>query len=373
MTISKIAGESYRQISKAQLALHAFVHTQKYKLPAYIDEERFLCAVEVLRVLGDKLLALQPAHENLSFTVQTQLRHYMEIKKEQRPLTPQAEAEFKRYLAYSPVISNLVTSPGVTDISPYVKQVRSINGLQTLRACLPTQNNPSLTPATPAVEIARANVYVSAEQFVTLWAQLGGSYLTQQEQVYKNAFIQGKYLVLLPEQDLIKILLNPSFYNSLDVASRASSVQLLDAVYPLMSDEEKEKLLPLTNGPLRDKREEILNLPRKHRPTQNSLTDLFRLTDPKQFETALHTFCDLITKDQGELFFLTYDLTQVTADEFDTLDTVLDRLADSLRSYFEHQKHSEDDLWNYAQFRVMWLLLLIWFRKIFAASQTAAV
>jgi len=371
MTIQKISGEEYGQLSKAQLALHTFVHTQKYKLPPYIEEERFLCAVEILRALCDKLLAPQPAQENLSFTIQTQIRKYLETKKYRRDLTPQAEAEFNRYLEYSPVIRKLVVSSEVDDISPYVKKVCETNRFQTLRGLLLKENRPPLCAATAPLEIARGNVYVSSERFLQVWASLRGEFLPQQHRAYKNAFVKGKYLILLPKEDLINTLTDVSFYPGLDAGALESAVELIEAVYPLMSDEEKVKLLPLTNGPLADKREEIFGLSQKYRPAQQRLTDLFRLTDKNQFETALHTFCALITKDKGGLFFLKYDLAQVNPEELDTLDSVLDRLTDSLRVYFEQQQNTETDLWNYEPFRMMWLLLLIWFRKTFAAAQTA--
>lgn len=365
MTIKQIAKEDYQTISKAQLALHIFVQTQKYKLPPAIDEERFLCAVEILRVLGEKLLAMQPSQENISYIIQTKIRHYFENKKNQCDLTPQAEREFYNYLQYSKVINRLVTSEEIDDISPYVKQVRTVNKLQIVRNSLPDEKSKPITETTSVHEIATGKVYISSERFLSLWKQLSDRQLPPQHQAYKNAFIKGKYIVLLPEKQLISGLINPSFYDSLDATALRSSVDVIEAVYPLMTDAEKEQLLPLTNGPLRDFRETILSLPYKYRASQNNLTDLFRITEKNQLENALHSFCALLTKNKGDLFFLKYDLKQVNVEDFDTLDTVLDRLTDSLRSYFDKNKPTEPDLWNYEQFRLMWLLLVIWFRKTF--------
>ncbi|MCR4663365.1 MAG: hypothetical protein K5622_05725 [Endomicrobiaceae bacterium] len=368
----KILKEDYKSIAKAQLALLQYSSTLQYQYPADIDEERLLCVTIGLQTICNKILAYQPSQEEISYSIKSKLNTYFGYKKNLKPSDNPAKEQFNKYLSYSKLIYNFVTKPPIVDITKEIKDVRDFNDIKKLREDLLNKADKKLFSNTvKEYDIEHNKVYISQEEFAKLWNKIVSSNSTITNN-FKNSFVRGKYIALLPNKKLIETLMAPAFYKGLASDSIRTAVSIIKDVFSLIKDEEKNKIYELTNSSLSDYRNQIYSFQAEHEDTSKyQFTDLFYVTDKYKLKSALSFFINLMMKDKTDLFYIKYQLNKINDTFFTNFDSLLDTSIETFNEEFNKlQKVKEYDLWQSETFRMIWLLFTIWFRKQYQSKSS---
>lgn len=363
-----LGGEDYRTLSRCLLGLHTYFFTLHYRYPDGIEEERLLCMTLVLRSICDKIFAYQPVQESVAHTVRAALQQYFLLKKDAHPPTEEACGWFREVLGVSRLVKEFVENGAVEDISAYLDKTLRRNGLEALRAEIPTEGKP-LRRAT-LEEIARRQVLLSRAECEACWKHYGPLSDTSAKQ-FKNALVRGKYLVLLDDVLLADALTDPSLYSALDSNGKRACADMIEAVFPLMSEAQKQKIEQLTNGVMSDYSARLLALRHRTHEGQYSLRDLFFVGDKAQFKQGLQDFASALVRKKGVCFYIHYDLSALSLDELDGFGGVINGLVELLhRDFLQHLDRSDYALWENDTFKIIWLLSVIWFRKLFDELKT---
>lgn len=338
--------------------------SQGLKLPQNIDEERLLCITAALHTITNKICAFQPPQEKVTLTIKNYIEQYF-TQKNLAQETLSAE-EFDKILAHSGLIGNFIKNPAITNISEHIKKTVESNSLKNLRKnLLKTNGKTKLTPSIKPEQISNGDVCFTEEEARQFWQKIASAKGRTAES-YKNAFIEGKYIILLEENTLKALLTDSNFYTGLNTGAIKAAVEIIEEIIPLMSKEEKQKLLPLTNNCLRDYRGFIFNISQDAPKNNYGIMDLFSITDAKKMKDAVLTFSEILIKEHNELFYIDYDINSVDDSTFEKLDYIIDTLAELLQEDFLKQDINADiDLWASSKFRIIWLLTVIWFKKAF--------
>ena len=362
--------EDCRTVSRCLRGLHYYFFKSHLRIPDTVSEERVLCMLLVLSSICDKILAYQPAQEGVPHTVKAGLGHYFMLKNSAPPPTPQNAEDFRQILAGSKLVRNFLESGAVDDISGYLNQTLRRNALDALRAAMPKTGKSLRQCRTD--EIANRKALLSAAEMAACWAQYGPRTDTPAKQ-FKNALVRGKYLALLEDKTLIAALTGPSLYPALDSNGKRACVQLIEAAFPLMNEAQKQQIEQLTNGVMQDYRDQLFALRRRTHEGQYGLMDLFRVRDRNRLEQGLLDFGSALVRDKGLCFYINYDLSAVSLDELDGLGGVIDGLTNLLNRDFLQHGNRDWALWENDTFKIIWLISVVWFRKLFHEMQVPAL
>ena len=365
-----IGDEDYQTISRCLLGLHTYFFTLHYRFPNTVSEERLLCMLLVLRSICDKIFAYQPVQENISHTIKATLQRYFRLKNQAHVPTEQALNWFEEVFGASTLVKSFVEKGAVNDISDYLSQTLRHNALDALRAAVP-QTGKSLRQSN-LEEISNGKVLISAEECAKCWAQYGPRSDTPANR-FKNAFVRGKYLVLLKDEALLAALTDPSLYPVLDSNGKRACVRIISAAFPLMNDDQKRRIEQLTNGVMKDYRDELLSLRHRCHAGQYGLMDLFHAGNKDQLKQGLLDFGRALVKNKGLCFYIDYDLSSVSWSELDGFGEAVNGLVDLLhRDFMQHLDRPRYALWENDTFKIIWLVCVVWFRKLFHELQESA-
>lgn len=362
-----IAQEDYKTLRRALGAIERYCLDSHYRLPDEVDEERLLFLMLVLQTLCHKIFAYQPSQEKISYTVMMKLKKYFELKPTFQPAPKAAQEMLTACISSGKLIGPFLQRPQLKDISAYIQKTVQSNGLEALRKTLP-KTGKMLKDSTPA-EIAEGKTYLSAEELQRVWKMCA---LSQDKRfiTLKKALIRGKYIALLDDKELITCLQNAHLYDGLDPLDLAACADIIEAVFPLMSKEEKNQTELIANGKPDEFRNKIFGLRFQHASEQYTLADLFTIPDEKRINRALLDFSRTILADQKGLFYLYYNVEDMDDDLVAGFDCAIESLARRLHNDFLSSSINQDYvLWDYDDFRLIWLLSVIWFRQTIAKFQ----
>lgn len=365
-----IANENYKTLSSCLLGLHTYFFTLNYRFPPEIAEERLLCMMLVLQTLCDKILAYQPAQESVSHTIKAALQHYFMLKDKAQSPTLREITWFEQMFAASQLVKHFVQDGAVNDISGYLNQTLRRNALDALRQEVP-QTGKALSKCS-IDEIAQGKAVLSSAECAKCWAHYGPLSDSTANRV-KNALVRGKYLVLLEDETLMRALSNKSLYVALDGHAKRICVGIITAVFPLMDDAQKQQIEQLANDVMLEYRIDLLSLRHRNHGEQYGLMDLFHAGNKTQLKQGLLDFGQALVHDKGVCFYINYDLSSISWSELDDFSESVNSLTELLHcDFLQHQDQRNYALWENDTFKIIWLISVVWFRKLFHELQNSS-
>lgn len=368
-----IANEKYPSVSRCILGLRTYCFSQKCRIPDSISEERVLCIMLVLQALGNKIFAYQPPQESVSHTIKATLQRYFRLRPTLHAPSQKELNLLEEAFSASKLVRQFIESNAVNDISGYLNTTLNRNALEALRQTIPQTGKP-LRQCSPN-EIAKQKALLSADECAACWAAYGPRSDTAASEL-KNALVCGKYLVLLDDETLKRALTDPSLYTHLNSNGKRACVEIIAAVFPLMDEAQKQQIERLTTQIMADYREEILSLRHRFQGGNYGLMDLFHIGDKNQFKQALLDFGHTIVRDKGVCFYINYDVSSVLWSDMQNFSVAIESLAALLhRDFLQNQARQSYEVWENDTFKIIWLISVVWFRKLFhdiQASPSAA-
>ena len=360
-----VAKEDYLSICGTIVALNNYLDTLNTSLPEGIDEERVLWIAIGFYPMMNKLFAYQPPDEKFTFTVVKKLEKYFDMKASATPANQNSSKVFMKYLDDSPFVKNTILEPALTDLDKMFEESKKVTAvLEAKKKLLDGFKKPYIAGKINNEEIERGEVIIDdlSTLLLSINAQADNSI---QARGIKNALFRGNYFYLYDFDALVELFMKDDTYEYLTGRSIEKVVDALEMIFPYLKSEEKKKVYALSLSTLENYKKRINDF-KSYNITNNSLpciSEIFKITEAHELKLQLATFEEAILKSKGTPFYIDYKIELAKPSLFYGFDRIIDAAVEMLQEKLkETEGINKLEVWKDDNFRLIWLLSVIWFR-----------